>query len=137
MGTNYYLEAQSPCECCGRPYQALHIGKSSAGWCFSLHVIPEEGIKTLDDWKKKWEGKRIFNEYDDDVPPEEMLDTITNRAWKNGFRKIPFGYADWESFHIDNHSEPGPNGLLRHRLSDHHCIGHGEGTWDYIIGDFS
>ena len=76
MGTNYYLEAQSPCECCGRPYQALHIGKSSAGWCFSLHVIPEEGIKTLDDWKKKWEGKRIFNEYDDDVPPEEMLDTI-------------------------------------------------------------
>ena len=30
----------------------LHIGKSSSGWCFSLHVIPEQGINSLQDWVK-------------------------------------------------------------------------------------
>lgn len=38
MGTNYYLHSQDPCEHCGRSYPELHIGKSSAGWVFALHV---------------------------------------------------------------------------------------------------
>jgi len=54
MGTNYYLYPASPCKACGRSYEAKHIGKSSAGWCFLLHVIPEEGINDLEDWKKLW-----------------------------------------------------------------------------------
>ena len=42
MGTNYYFEDSSEvCECCGRGAESLHIGKSSGGWCFSLHVMPE------------------------------------------------------------------------------------------------
>ena len=55
MGTNYYLyEGSEACPTCKRPFEPLHIGKSSAGWCFSLHVIPEEGINTLDDWRTRW-----------------------------------------------------------------------------------
>lgn len=50
MGTNYYLHTKPDCECCGRGFEPLHIGKSSGGWCFSLHVMPEDNINTLDDW---------------------------------------------------------------------------------------
>ena len=36
-----------------------------------------------------------------------------------------------------NYAEPGPNGLVRAKINGVHCIGHGEGTWDYITGEFS
>ena len=36
----------------------------------------------------------------------------------------------------NHHAIPGPNGLLRHRIGEH-CIGHGDGTWDLIRGEFS
>lgn len=29
------------------------------------------------------------------------------------------------------------NNLLRHQILKGHCIGHSEGTWDYIVGEFS
>jgi hypothetical protein len=35
----------------------------------------------------------------------------------------------------DNHAIPGPYGLARHKL-DGHCISHGEGPFDCIVGDF-
>jgi hypothetical protein len=111
MGTNYYLEETPPCECCKRPYDSIHIGKSSAGWVFSLHVIPGE-IENLDQWKERWskEGVRIFDEYGERFTPDEMLHVITNR----------------------NH----PRGLLRHEVG-RRLYRHGEGTWDYILGEFS
>jgi len=52
MGTNYYLvkNERPPCPCCERTYvqERLHIGKSSGGWCFALHVIPEMGMLLID-----------------------------------------------------------------------------------------
>jgi hypothetical protein len=111
MGTNYYVEVQPPCECCGRGYEHKHIGKSSAGWCFSLHVYPDEGINTLEDWKEYLKDKVIKNEYGGIVTLDELLRCITKR----------------------NH----PSGLSRHVIDSRFCIGHGEGTWDYLIGDFS
>lgn len=51
MGTNYYAEYQPPCPTCGRQDPPLHIGKSSAGWCFSLHVIPELGLNDWPEWE--------------------------------------------------------------------------------------
>lgn len=56
MGTNYYLRLKSEiCPHCGRGDEGLlHIGKSSAGWCFSLHVMNR--IQSLDDWKKAFEN---------------------------------------------------------------------------------
>lgn len=48
MGTNYYYY-QDVCPHCGKPDKKLHIGKSSGGWYFSLHIIPEEKIFNLKD----------------------------------------------------------------------------------------
>jgi len=118
-----------------------HIGKSSAGWCFSLHVYPDEGINTLDDWKKLFNDTEytIFDEYGEEKTTEEMLDSITNRAWRerspsdynNAF------YRSYEEFLEKNCAEEGPRNLLRHVISESsHCVGHGEGTYDYIVGEF-
>lgn len=112
MGTNFYVELP-PCECCGRTYESKHIGKSSAGWCFSLHVYPEEGINTLQDWKKYLQGKTIVNEYGENVSFERLIQTITCRQHL---------LADVE--------------LNRHEIDGHFCVGHGDGTFDYLVGDF-
>ena len=141
MGTNYYLYQSPPCECCGRPYEPLHIGKSSAGWCFGLHVMPEDGINTLDDWRKLWNqpGAVIKDECDTVISAQEMELTITARCrfeeWDDR-RWWGYRYRSEEHFHDVNESERGPNGLLRHRI-DRYCIGHGEGPWDYMVGEFS
>lgn len=137
MGTNYYYHEKPPCECCDRPFKALHIGKSSAGWCFSLHVIPEEGINSLDDWRRKWlVGGVILDEYGGKVSPEEMLAVITKRERQEQWDKAPFMYDSWDSFHAINGSQKGPGGLVRHAIG-RYCVGHGEGTWDLIPGEFS
>lgn len=129
MGTNYYVENEVPCPTCGRGYEMKHIGKSSFGWCFSLHVIPEEGLNSLDDWKAYWEGKVIKNEYGDEISEEEMLSIITAREGQKT--------KDDDRWYKENHAVPGPNNLARHVLDGIHCIGHGEGTWDLITGEFS
>lgn len=141
MGTNYYLHNKPDCECCGRPFEALHIGKSSGGWCFSLHVIPEDGIHTLDDWRALWSapGAYIRNEYGERASPFEMEKIITERYSSRPWDDLQWdrmGYRSEAQFHESNQSERGPNGLLRHRLGQH-CISHGDGTWDYIVGEFS
>lgn len=114
MGTNYYLHQKQDCECCGRPFEPLHIGKSSGGWCFSLHVMPRDNINTLDDWIELWSEPQAFirDECGEKIPTDEMLKIITQRKW-------------------------GDDDPMRHRVDHHHCIGHGPGTWDYIIGEFS
>lgn len=136
MSTNFYWikEAKPACECCKRPYEEerLHIGKSSAGWCFSLHVMPDDGISTLDDWRVKWAtpGSFIEDEYGDVLTPAQMLTRVTERGWTT---PSTWTARDYEA----NHAAPGPKGLLRHRLDGRHCIGHGDGTYDYIVGEFS
>lgn len=142
MGTNYYLHQKPDCECCGRSYEPLHIGKSSGGWCFSLHVMPEDGIHTLDDWRALWSapGAYIRNEYGERVSSEELERIITERRNDRGWDDRQWsimGYGSEANFHLYNHSERGPFGLLRHKIDGRHCIGHGEGTWDYIVGEFS
>jgi len=125
MGTNYYLR-EKPCECCGRAGEDLHIGKSSAGWCFVLHVYPDLKINSLKDWEERIsKGGEIVNEYEQIVTTEELLDNITNRSFGGPLHEF-----------VDKYSEPGPNNMLRHKIGDF-CIGHGEGTWDYVIGEFA
>ena len=146
MGTNYYLHSPKPSETEPAP-DPIHIGKSSGGWCFSLHVMPNEGIHDLKDWETRWNqpGMQIFNEYSDLISAGEMLDIITKRIWAEG---VPFSehfaanlrnephYSSEVEFHKRNCSEPGPNGLLRHQVGQH-CLKQGEGTWDCIYGEFS
>ena len=133
MGTNYYLK-RNCCEHCGRSDESLHIGKSSMGWCFSLHVDPDENINSLDDWVKLFEYESIVDEYSTVISTADMLKTITEREGK-GFDGTPGGYGSWGHFHARNNSEEGPNGLLRHKRGSF-CVGHGEGTWDLMTGEF-
>jgi len=137
MGTNYYWHEKPPCESCGRSYEAKHIGKSSAGWVFSLHVMPDEGVTDIDDWERLWaSGGEIYDEYGTKHTVEEMRLVIMARTHKEKWDTVPFMYESWAEFHRHNHSEEGPVGLLRHKL-DSRCIKHGNGTWDCIIGEFS
>lgn len=123
MGTNFYLHrpSQTRCSTCGHdPFDSsLHIGKSSYGWCFALHVIPEENINCLEDWKRELskEGCEIYNEYEEKLSMEELLKIITNRG---------------DGLYTQKGNIP-----IRHQIDGTHCVAHGEGTYDYIKGEFS
>lgn len=137
MGTNYYLQSEPPCKLCGHKKDDKHIGKSSCGWCFALHVYPDEGINDLFDWQRVWHGKIIIDEYGKIVSEEDILKIITIRhSDKTNWDEKPYGYHSWDDFHRDNHSQQGPNGLVRSKIQGH-CIGHGAGAWDLIDGEFS
>jgi len=149
MGTNYYLKKKGACPCCKRDYdKKLHIGKSSAGWCFALHIMPERGINDLDDWQKLWSepGSIIETEDGEQITPEQMVEIITQRSRDKSvdeiFRTNPGAFGHWYStareFYNRNGAIPGPNKLLRHRIDPFgHCVKHGAGTWDCIEGEFS
>lgn len=109
MGTNYYWNpTSSPCPTCGHdPGEEIHIGKSSAGWAFALHVT--DTITDLAAWELHWQLGTISNEYGDPLSPEEMLSQITERHNRNGLR----------------------------RAAPEHCVSHGPGTWDLVSGEFS
>ena len=149
MGKNFYLVEPSvaclrcgrgltdlvcgvePCPACGGDYARLHIGKSSAGWAFALHVIPEEGLNSLDDWRARWSlpGARIVSEDGEGVSFEEMERVITERRGPR---------TRWSDYALArNHAQRGPNGTIRCVVDGVHCVGHGGGTWDLIAGDFS
>lgn len=140
MGTNYYLHEKAACESCKRPVDARkHIGKSSIGWCFSLHVIPQEGIHDLPDWERLWSqpGAWIVDEYGAIIGVNEMYKIITSRSRTDeDWKRVPYGHSDWDEFHLRNQSQRGPSGLLRHKIGGH-CVKHGQGTWDCIPGEFS
>lgn len=103
MGTNYYVETVL-----GR----THVGKSSAGWCFSLHVT--ENIRSLDEWIScllwaKNTGGKIVDEYGKEHSLSEFLIVVIQRS---------------------------PDSL-RHDIDGRHCVGHGPGRWDLLEGEFS
>ena len=134
MGTNYYAirDASPPCDHCGRYDEAerLHIGKSSAGWCFALHVIPDRGLTDLPEWMALLSspGWRIEDEYGRATTVNDLRDIITNRS-----SSAPPLTDHWRR---ENHAVQGPTGLARAAIGDN-CIGHGSGTWDLIAGEFS
>ena len=138
MGTNYYVR-YGVCKTCGHSSDVYHIGKSSGGWCFSLHVDPDRGINNLDDVVRLFLLNEIVDEYDKSVLGSKMLQIIIKRKGYADFSK-PYpteDYKSWEDFFLKNQAEPGPDGLLRHKVGNGLCIGHGDGPYDYMIGDFS
>jgi hypothetical protein len=140
MGTNYYSVKRGVEELDGDAFwelrdgegdSVLHIGKSSGGWCFSLHVIPECGINDLWDWFDLLldPDRIIVNEYREVISFSEMFRKITQRGRPDDNR--------WtERILQQNHAELGPNNLVRHQIG-HGCVKHGAGTWDCITGRFS
>jgi hypothetical protein len=143
MGTNYYsvkrgldyTKSESFWDLRGTE-DFIHIGKSSMGWCFSLHVVPELGINTLEDWIRMFidPDRIIIDEYRETVSFLDMIRIITQRSRPQS--------NNWDADTMDrNHAEPGPNNLVRHRREyterGRGCVRHGEGTWDCIEGEFS
>ena len=110
MGTNYYARIDA-CPVCTRcdPADDMHIGKSSGGWAFALHVDPSEGVCDLEDWLEIFYDPTVslWREDGKRLTPDQMLVVITNRD---------------------------PLNSLRLKLSDH-CIGHGP-TYDLVLGEF-
>lgn len=87
MGTNYDFLPGPPCKHCGRSGRAKHIGKSSAGNPFYLHVYPDDGINTFADWQRVWArtdaGARIEDEYGRDVSFFDMCKIINgDKGWE-------------------------------------------------------
>lgn len=135
MGTNYYwVKKDKKCETCGHTSveEKKHIGKSSGGWCFSLHVYTDEGIHDLPNWIDKWVDEQglIEDEYGEPVTIGNMLESIQCRRGGRNTKNYS------ESWYRENHAVAGPHGLARHTLGQG-CLRHGRGTWDCIEGDFS
>lgn len=77
MGTNYYVKTNKKILQDGfLKNQILHIGKSSFGWYFSLHVIPQFDLNTFEDWEKFLKDKTIRDEYGRKVSYDQMIKII-------------------------------------------------------------
>jgi hypothetical protein len=126
MGPNYNILIEPKR---GKETEELHIGKSSMGWVFSLHVYPERGIRTLYDWLPLLldSGNVIQDEYGRNVSGEHILKQITCRS-RSG--PVDWSVNDWDM----NSAEPGPNNLVRGKANDNRTPG--EGTWDYCDYEF-
>ena len=110
MGTNYYAKIDE-CGHCGRGQEALHIGKSSAGWAFSLRVHPELSINDWSDWKIFLIGKAITDEYGSRVSFSDLEDTVIRRKIKiDNLEKFKDLAASMEPYCLADID----NGLLRH-----------------------
>jgi hypothetical protein len=112
----------------GRRINKRQLGQSSGGWCFALRVYPEEGINTLDDWMVLLQrpGSGVFDELNRLIRLDALFRCIKDRWTEPKDRG--------EKFYREQYAEPGPNGMLRHKIMEGHCVGHGPGTWDYMIG---
>ena len=119
MGTNFYVAADEPCATCGRSDESAHIGKSSAGWRFSLHVVHEWGLTDWPEWEAflTERADSIRDEYGNRISLDELKGRILHRK------------------------RFGPEGrpLLSHAdIDDSRCLGKGRhGTYDLIVGEFS
>jgi hypothetical protein len=134
MGSNYYIRPHALWAFEPEQEQRVHLGKSSAGWCFLLRVYPERGINDLSDWLPVLRGSEykepaiIFDEYGRSVGVNEMVEIITRRSGKHW-------HETDKVYSPSNVVCAGPNGLLRY--AECQGIKHGPGTWDCVAWDFS
>lgn len=112
MGTNYHW-ITDVCEHCKRGSEPLHIGKSSAGWAFSLRVYPDRSLVSLNDWIILWLSQKgeIRSDYGKIISLGEMLVLIMCRSH--------------------------PRGLSHATADNYRRVQRGEGTWDYCDYEFS
>lgn len=141
MGTNYYAY-KNICSCCNREEERLHIGKSSMGWCFAIHIIPEEGINTWGDWKEFFKSPDheivVKDEYGTKITLEELFTTVEKRRGEpRDDTPLSDFYADWEQFDEENNCDFDEEyNLLRHKVG-WFCKKNGPGPYDYMDGEFS
>lgn len=129
MGTNYYhKDYAGACPTCGQGAAEKHIGKSSAGWTFGLHVYPEDGINSRLDWfTRLLDGGVIEDEYGQPLSVEDFMLVIDARTGRGGMTGVELA---------QNHAVNGPDGLVRHQIDGRFCIGY-DGKCDLLVGEFS
>ena len=138
MGTNYYAKTGKKitvtCDC-GFEHlidEELHIGKKSCGWKFTLHVIPEQGINELEDWRPVLKSSEIYDEYDRSVSYDEMIKIIVGNYVNQG--KKPYVKYNNSSLYSDYDAMYDPNDdLMFVRMNKTGT----EGSYCLMEGEFS
>ena len=98
MGMNYYINPPSACKCCGRDYDALHIGKASHGWKFLFRAYStfevddleleaaDDEIASFEQWKEYLKDKEIVNENWASVSLEKFIELVEKK--QNGLSHL-------------------------------------------------
>lgn len=138
MGTNYYAKTGEKktvtCDC-GFEHiidEELHIGKKSYGWKFTMHIIPEQGINNLEDWKPILQKSEIRDEYGRPVTYDEMIKIIVGDYVDKGEQpyvkdKICSLYSEYDTMYDPN------DGLLFVRMNKTGT----DGSYAMMKGEFS
>lgn len=71
MGTNFYTKEKT-CPTCGNTPEAIHLGKSSAGWQFSFQYNGGRFYKNVHEMREWLKDKTIQNEYGRDISHDEF-----------------------------------------------------------------
>ena len=122
MGTNYYAKTGKKitvtCDC-GFEHlidEELHIGKKSCGWKFTVHIIPEQDINNLEDWKPILQKSEIYDEYDRPITYDEMLKIIVGDYVDKG--EQPYVKCNNSCLHSEYDTMYDPNdGLMFVRMN--------------------
>lgn len=94
MGTNYYAEPLAPCSACARPFERLHIGKSSYGWEFSFHGYKALGLTSFREWLAFLPTcVRIVDEYGETVTIDALTELVASKIGGYNHARI-FGCSD-------------------------------------------
>jgi hypothetical protein len=139
MGSNYYAYIYED-ENKTTKKEQIHIGKSSKGWVFMLHRIREKGLIYWSDWKLLLQRPNVSicchntGEY---IPFDVFVGIVEDRGFLIKPSHYPyevFGkiYKNEQEWAEEAGGIVGPNNLLRTKQKEQH----GEGTWDYVVGDF-
>lgn len=149
MSTNYYFKPTLwSTQVLGM--DDFHLGKSSAGWCFSLSIDNPLDITNyielahwIENQEKSCRGF-VYDEYGRHLPASRFREVVENRFHSQWSKELNAAYwekrfpsrSEEQRFMEMNYAVRGPRGLLRHRIDGVHCVGHGDGTWDLIKGTF-
>lgn len=101
MWTNYYIR-EKICECCER-FDEEHIWKSSGGRDFTIHHQIDK-YNSWSEFKRYLKGKRIFDEYDEEVSIEDFIQLLKDKKKAHPFAHRKDGcneywrYIDWFYF---------------------------------------
>ena len=83
MGTNFYTTGDPTCD---NPEHTatLHIGKSSGGWKFGFHAIPDLGLTSWEAWRTFLAGRTITDEYGTRLSLAEFTKKVEERWTPEG-----------------------------------------------------
>lgn len=116
MSTNYYMQIKPPCDCCKRPYESVHIGKSGGGWKFNFRTYSEHSdqviygqlsnsVRTFDEWKMALEGSVIVDEYNQEISVSDFISFVDSKQdLRSHSDDYPGGnYKDAKGYEMSEH----------------------------------